>query len=209
MSPGPPLVFVHGALDDSSIWQPQLDSLQDEFTVFAWDEPEARPGFRLADYADALAALIEELGLAPANVCGLSWGGTVVLELYRRRARLVASLILADTYAGWKGSLPAEEVEARVASVRPLAVENPALARQLAIMAEADLRDVLPTIAVPTLLIWGEDDERSPLRVAHQFQAAIPHAELVVIPGAGHISNVDRPAEFNRAVREFCIGSRP
>ena len=37
----------------------------------------------------------------------------------------------------------------------------------LAAMAEADLTDVLPTIAVPTLLLWGELDERSPLSVAH------------------------------------------
>jgi hypothetical protein len=41
-----------------------------------------------------------------------------VLELYRRHSGLVATLILVDTYAGWKGSLPQEEVQARVAGVR-------------------------------------------------------------------------------------------
>ncbi len=38
---GPPLVFVHGAAEDSRIWQPQLAGLADEFTVVAWDEPGA------------------------------------------------------------------------------------------------------------------------------------------------------------------------
>jgi pimeloyl-ACP methyl ester carboxylesterase len=121
---GPPLVFVHGAAEDARAWKPQLAGLAGEFTVVAWDEPGAGRSsdlperFGLADYADCLAALIEALGLSPAHVAGLSWGGTVVLELYRRHPGLVATLILVDTYAGWKGSLPQEEVQARVAGVR-------------------------------------------------------------------------------------------
>lgn len=123
---GPPLVFVHGAGDDARIWWPQLAALADEFTVVAWDEPGAGrssdvPGdFALGDYANCLAALIDALALGPAHVAGLSWGGTVVQELYRHRPALVATLILIDTYAGWKGSLPEEEVGARVAGVRQM-----------------------------------------------------------------------------------------
>ncbi|MEA2169924.1 MAG: hypothetical protein QOF76_3224 [Solirubrobacteraceae bacterium] len=118
---GPPLVFVHGAAEDGRIWQPQLAALADEFTVVAWDEPGAGGSsdvpadFGLADYAHCLAELIEALALGPAHVAGLSWGGTVAQELYRQHPALVATLILIDTYAGWKGSLPAEEVRARVA----------------------------------------------------------------------------------------------
>jgi pimeloyl-ACP methyl ester carboxylesterase len=71
-------------------------------------------------------------------------------------------------------------------------------------MAAADLRDLLPRIAVPTLLVWGELDERSPLRVARQFEQAIQDATLVVIPGCGHLSNLERPEQLNEAVRAFC-----
>jgi pimeloyl-ACP methyl ester carboxylesterase len=60
-------------------------------------------------------------------------------------------------------------------------------------MAEAK-RDLLPRITVPTLLIWGERDARSPPGAARQFEHAIPDAKLVVISGAGHISNLERPA---------------
>jgi len=76
-------------------------------------------------------------------------------------------------------------------------------------MAEADQRDLLPSIAVPTLLIWGELDARSPLSVARRFEQAIPDAKLVVIPGAGHVSNVEQPELFNAAVREFCRAHSP
>ena len=242
---GPPLVLVHGAADDGRVWHPQLSALADEFTVIAWDEPGAGGSsdvpadFGLADYASCLAALIEALELGPPHVAGLSWGGTVALELYRHHPGLVATLILADTYAGWKGSLPEEEVLSRVAGAREMLaapaeefdptlpglfagdppaefvplleeiaadVRTESLRKQLFVMAEADQRDLMPRIAVPTLLIWGELDARSPLRVARQFEKAIPDTELVVIPGCGHVSNLERPEQFNQAVREFCRG---
>ena len=245
---GPPLIFVHGAADDSRIWRPQLKELADEFTVVAWDEPgscrssDLPEGFALADFADCLAALIDALELGPAHVAGLSWGGTVVLELYRRHPRLVATLIMMDTYAGWKGSLPAEEVRARVAGAQQMLAASPedfdpafpglfasgpparfapllaamsadvrpaTLVRELALMAGADQRDLLPRIAVPTLLIWGEQDARSPLSVARQFDEAIPDTQLVVIEGAGHISNLERPERVNQVVRQFCRAHSP
>ena len=238
---GPPLVLVHGAAEDSRSWRPQLAALSDELTVVAWDEPgtgrssDVPPGFGLTDWADCLAALIESLRLGPAHVAGLSWGGTVVLELYRRHPDLVRTLILVDTYAGWSGSLPREEVDARLAGLdTTLAAEefDPTLpglfgheptaevatlmaemaetvrphsfGMVLTAVAEADLSDMLATIAVPALLIWGELDARSPLAVARQIEAAIPDTTLVVIPECGHVSNLERPDEVNAAIRRFC-----
>ena len=240
---GPPLVLVHGAGDDSRIWRPQLADLADEFTVVAWDEPGAGrssnvpAGFDLAGYANSLGALMDALELGPSHVAGLSWGGTVALELYRHRPELVGTLILADTYAGWKGSLPESEVESRVAAVRAMLAGPPgrldpilagsfagepppryvpllreiaagmrpeSLMTQLDVMAQTDQRDLLPRISVPTLLIWGELDARSPLAVACQFEMAIEGAQVVILPGAGHLSNLEQPERFTDAVRVFC-----
>jgi len=71
--------------------------------------------------------------------------------------------------------------------------------------AETDTTELLPRISVPTLLVWGEQDTRSPLTIAAQFHAAIPHAELTVIPNAGHVANMERPEQFNEAVRRFVL----
>ena len=90
-------------------------------------------------------------------------------------------------------------LEAMAADVRPESLRT-----QLLVMAESDQRDLLPRITVPTLLVWGEHDARSPLSVARQFEQAIADTKLVVIPGAGHVSNLERPELFNDAVREFC-----
>jgi pimeloyl-ACP methyl ester carboxylesterase len=245
---GPPLIFVHGGAEDGRVWQPQLAALADEFTVVAWDEPGAGrssdvpAGFGLREYAHCLAALIEAIELGPAHVVGLSWGGTVVQELYRHHPELVATLILVDTYAGWKGSLPEEEVRARVEGVHQMLaapaeefdptypglfagdppaefvpllehmaanVRRESLRTEVLVMAEADQRDLLPRIAVPTLLIWGEQDVRSPLSIARTFEQAIPDARLVLIPDCGHVSNLEQPELFNEAVREFCRAHSP
>ncbi len=70
-------------------------------------------------------------------------------------------------------------------------------------MAEADLRDVLPRIEVPTLLLYGQLDQRSPLKVAEALREQIPLSRLVVIDGVGHLANVEAPDEFNKQVRTF------
>jgi pimeloyl-ACP methyl ester carboxylesterase len=71
--------------------------------------------------------------------------------------------------------------------------------------AEVDTRDLLAEIDVPTLLLWGEADRRSPLEVAKQFHAVIPGAKLAMIPNAGHLSNMEQPVVFNEHVRRFCL----
>lgn len=115
--------------------------------------------------------------------------------------------------------LPAEQIVARwipgfVSASAPLSVIgelgaiiadfNPDGMRVMILaLAEADLRDALPRVTVPTLLIWGDQDVRSPLAVAEDLRARIPGSRLVVIPGAGHLSHVEAPDRFNTEVRSF------
>ena len=242
---GPPLILLHGGLSDHREWRRQLDGLSEEFTVVAWDAPgcggssDPPESFRMPDYADCLAALIEALGLERPHVLGLSWGSTLALELYRRRPSIPRTLVLTAAYAGWAGSLPAAVVAERLrTSLRDLAQPpehlvgawiptlfteratsemvdelegimsefHPGGVRpMLHAMAEADLRDVLPTIEVPTLLLYGEEDQRSPLTVAEEMHSKIPGSTLVVIPEVGHQSNIEAADRFNAELRRFLI----
>ena len=68
-----------------------------------------------------------------------------------------------------------------------------------------DSRELLPKIKVPTLLIWGDSDKRSSMDVALAFKNSIPGARLEIISNAGHISNMENPDEFNKAVKDFCL----
>jgi pimeloyl-ACP methyl ester carboxylesterase len=66
-----------------------------------------------------------------------------------------------------------------------------------------DATPVLAGIAVPTLVMVGEDDELTPPSVAEAMAGAIPGARLVVVPAAGHLANLDNPEAFNRALGDF------
>ena len=51
----------------------------------------------------------------------------------------------------------------------------------------------------------GEADKRSPLSGAYQMRNAIHGAKLEIIPGAGHVSKMEKPIQFNKAVKDFCL----
>lgn len=70
-------------------------------------------------------------------------------------------------------------------------------------IAELDLTDRLPGLRVPTLVVVGEDDPGTPVAAAQSLQRAIPGAELAVLPGARHLSNVEQAEAFNRALVDF------
>jgi pimeloyl-ACP methyl ester carboxylesterase len=95
-----------------------------------------------------------------------------------------------------------EELATIMYSTHPVGFRSMATA-----LARADTRELLPAIHVPTLLVWGDADKRSPMNVAHQFRDAISSARLAVIPGAGHVSNLEAPKQFNSIVREFLLGN--
>ena len=80
---------------------------------------------------------------------------------------------------------------------------HPAGFRAMARASAEDLREVLPRINVPTLLIYGDKDVRAPMSVANNLKASISDSRLVVLPDAGHVCNVEAPEDFNRAVRTF------
>lgn len=72
--------------------------------------------------------------------------------------------------------------------------------------AMRDRPDSTPDLAqltVPTLIIHGEDDQLIPVAEAQAMANTIPKAELMIIPGAGHMPNLEKPEIFNDAVRDF------
>ena len=71
--------------------------------------------------------------------------------------------------------------------------------------AEADLRDVLPTIDVPTLILHGDQDVRAPREVADGLAAAIPRSRQVVLAGVGHASCLEAPEQFTAELEAFLL----
>ncbi|MFA5886078.1 MAG: alpha/beta hydrolase [Acidimicrobiia bacterium] len=97
----------------------------------------------------------------------------------------------------------ADELRRIMSEIRPVGTETMARA-----LAEADLRDVLPQISVPTLLLAGEADQRSPLSIARELHASIRGSRLTVMPGLGHECFLESAETFDAEVRSFLSNLR-
>ena len=137
------------------------------------------------------------------------WAGSLSAD--KVRVRLERALAQADRGGEaaardfipelFAADAPSELVEATIALASSF---HPAGLRVMAhASAAADLRDVLPQVTVPTLVIHGREDRRSPLSVSEALHAGIPGSRLEVVDGAGHLTNMEAPEEFNRLLRRF------
>lgn len=124
-----------------------------------------------------------------------------------RDSSLPPSEFVAKYLPGMFGKSPTQEARDELANI--MSDFHPVGFRLMATaLARGDTSDMLPKIRVPTLLIWGDADERSPMSVAHQFNEAIPGARLAIMARAGHVSNLEDPTRFNAEVRDFCRSVR-
>ncbi len=100
-----------------------------------------------------------------------------------------------------KHAHPAVEIRARslVLANQPIALQ----AALRAMMTRSDSMSLLASISVPTLVVVGEEDAVTPPPLSASMAAAIPGAELVVLPGAGHLSSLEQPEAFNAALLRF------
>ncbi len=241
----PALLLIHGFPLSSQMWEPQLEDLADFVRVVAPDlrgygGSDSVPGpYSITLLADDCADLLGHLNVAtPFVVCGLSMGGYIALEFYRRYPEQVAGLILASTRAGAdsvEGQAGRDKAAELAKTEGATAVSAGMLPKMLAehnfetddelvdyvkeIMSTASLNGVVGALAamrdridstpmlgdidVPVLIIHGADDQLIPVSEAEAMHNAIPDSELVIIPDAGHLPNLEQPDLFNDAVIDF------
>ena len=239
------LLLIHGFPLSSQMWTPQLEDLGEFARVIAPDlrghgQSDSVSGpYSITMLADDCADLLGHLNVAtPFVVCGLSMGGYIALEFYRRYPEHVAGLILAATRAGADSDegkanrdkaaelAKNEGATAVAAGMLPkmLAPQNYEFDEALvdyvkdnmgsaslngvvgALAAMRDRVDSTPTlgdIEVPVLIIHGAADQLIPLSEAEAMHQAIPNSELVIVPEAGHLPNLEQPDYFNDAIIDF------
>jgi pimeloyl-ACP methyl ester carboxylesterase len=181
-------------------------------------------------YARFMIHFLDELGVERAHLVGHSHGGRVSIALAADEPQRVGRLLLIDSAGlrpkrGWKyrrrvavaklGRLIAkvgggpgrrlqERMRARVAS-RDYLEASEAMRGTFRAVVSADLAGRLPRIGASTLLVWGDQDEDTPLWMAHRMEELIPDAGLVVLEGAGHYSYADAPGQFRAVARRFLL----
>jgi pimeloyl-ACP methyl ester carboxylesterase len=233
------LLLLHAFPLDARMWEAQLSAFSDVMPViaphlpgFGGTEP-ADEEMTMAAAADRVLAELDRAGVDRAVVCGLSMGGYVAFELWRRARHRFAGLVLANTRAepdteeGAAGRRALAERLRREgngflvetpppllsqgapedlwAYIRRMIADQPAdaiAAASLGMAERPDSRPDLPGIDVPTLVITSTDDTLIPSAVSAPMADAVPGATLLVIEGAGHVSNLEQPDTFSAALEE-------
>jgi pimeloyl-ACP methyl ester carboxylesterase len=209
-----------------------FDLIAPDFPGFgATDAPPAP--WAVGDYMAWVVALMDELGIQRVSVIGHSFGGRVGIKLAALHPERVEKLVLTDAAGirpkrtlGYHVRVRAFKA-ARWLSQQKLAPEplrSWAVARvatsgspdyqtasgtvrgSFVRVVNEDLREYLPRIQAPTLLIWGDRDEETPLADAQFMERQIPDAGLVVFNGAGHYAYLEQAARFNVIVKTFLRG---
>ncbi len=183
------------------------------------------------DYAELVVECLRQLELGPATLIGHSYGGKTSIVVAAQHPELVRRLVLVDsagirpargpvyylrvyglkTVRGLVGIPPLrayrepllKRAYAALGSADYQAAHDPILRATLVRVVNEDLRDLLPRIKSPTLLIWGSEDEDTPLADGRLMEKLIPDAGLVVVPGAGHFSYLHDVDNFCRVVTHF------
>lgn len=176
------LLFLPGALGRTELWRPVADLLAHPAAKvhFGW------PGFGAAPpepdihgLDDLVAKVVAQID-QPTALIAQSMGGVVAIRVALEVPDLVTHLVLAVTSGGidvaglggqdWRPSFHAA---------------NPLLPRWFSAYQE-DLSRRLSKITMPSLLLWGDADPISPLRVGERLASLLPHAHLHIVQGGDH-----------------------
>ena len=235
-SDGQPLVLSNALGTTSELWDPQLPELTRRFRVVLYDHP---PRSSVAELADVVLEIVDGLRIQRFALCGISLGAMVGMRLALDCPDRIDGLVLACTSARFGAP---EEWDERAALVRAegmTTVTHDALEKwftpafrdrerflrmqlefppeNYALGLEAigafDVRHRLGSIRAPTVVVAGAEDSATPPADAAFIASRIPHARLVVLEGAAHLANVERPDAFTSVVvehlRRASRGDRP
>jgi 3-oxoadipate enol-lactonase len=208
------VLFLPGLGAGKDPWAAQLGALPAGLTGLAPDIPgldqAATPGeFTLAGAARGLRDLLDERGIERAHVCGLSLGAMTATRLALDFPDRVASLVLSGSQVRPHPALMLiQRTIVRMLPERTAAGMDLTKAQWLGalrVVADMDFRSALPTIQAPTLVLCGSRDVAN-IPAARELAARIPHAELRIVPRAGHPWNVQFPELFSRTIAGFYEG---
>jgi pimeloyl-ACP methyl ester carboxylesterase len=230
---GKPLLLLHGWGTSLDTFSAMADDLGRFFRVTAFDFPghggsDMPPTtWAVDDFVGLTLDVMADLGVERPSILGHSFGGRVAIKLAASHPEAVDRLVLVDAagvppprtvgrvlkraasrfgnavgrWFGRPGQAIRHAIVRRIASTDYLNA-GPLLPTFLAVVKE-DLRPALSRIKAPTLLVWGESDDDTPLSAGRAMEGLIPGARLLVLKNAGHFSYLEQYGRFRLALIPF------
>ena len=233
----PAVVFLHGGGLSGRMWLPQMESLLKEYYCLAPDLPEQGKSagitpFTLEGAVEQVAELIRTRAQGKAYIVGLSLGGAVALSLLRSYPELVDKMVISGTSTRL-GPLLGGISKGSAVMYRWLSPEKlvKSSLKQFGIPAEfedlfrEDLKlgateqftihftdalmnlELPQTASSPLLVAVGEKETFVARRAARQLAEGIAGAQGVLVPGVGHVWNLQKPHLFTKMLRAWFTGS--
>ncbi len=189
--PVPLVVFLPGASGDPGFWRPVGERLPVswEKVYLGWPGLGDQPPDPAVRGFDDLVDRVEEALTRPAGLVAQSMGGVVAIRAALRYPDRVRRLVLTATSGGVDvAGLGGTEWRPRYRRLFPRAADWVLLERP-------DHTGQLGRVAAPTLLLWGDRDDVSPLAVGSHLVSLLPDARLSVVAGGDHGFAHDRADE--------------
>lgn len=229
---GENVIILHGWGASIGAVMPIVRLLENDFRVTAVDLPgcgkssDPKEALEVSDYANLIMEICRAEKIEACTVIAHSNGGRIAVWLNTQTDLEVVKNIFIDV-----AGVPAKKslkvkFKTRVFKIGKAVLKavgakkalsglqnkmgsedyrnaTPVMKQTMVKMLSSDMREYMPQIKVPTLLIWGENDTATPLYLAKEMEKLIPDCGTVVLKGAGHFSYLDSPAVFAAAVKSF------
>lgn len=229
---GPTILLLHGWGDNTSGLKPLIISISKSNDVVAVDLPgfggtQAPEGiWGLDEYAAFVQSFVEKLGIKPKVVIGHSNGGAIAIRAVSKGLATDKLILLASSgiRGEYKGRVKALRLVTKfgklVTSPLPRSIKNKLRSKVYTsvgsdmLVAEHlqetfkrvvtdDVREDAARISQPTLLIYGDQDTSTPLRIGRLLSEQITGSQLDVIPGAGHMLPTEATETIASKIKEF------
>ena len=194
------------------------------------DKP--RIEYTISKFVEGVEGFLQQLNIGRVSVLGESLGGWIAASFALKFPRVVDRLILVDAAGVW-GDIQELPIDVRVSTrahlqeVFRLVFHDKRMASELLVdlayqqhLERGDgptidsvlrsqesgrerLDEVIGKLSMPTLIVWGEQDEMIPVSVGQRLQRMIPGSRLEVIPECGHVPALEKPSEFTRCLLDF------
>lgn len=235
---GEPLLLVHSLGTGAWLWQEQIDHWSKSFDVSGHGASSHHGTVTTNAIAEDLLLAMRALGLLPAHCVGISMGGPILARLHERDGDAIKSLVIADSFAtqGEAGHERARILEMKISDVgieefgqvyadetilpttsrrhhaalrdSVAGCDQTAYVETVRSVFTEDVRDILKTLTIPTLVVVGDKDNRTPPALSEAIAALVPDCRFALIPDAAHLANLESRDGFHAAVDPFLLGQK-